>query len=117
MGTAAALLGIGGGLFWSCSVLQATPPKTDDRSRQSVPGAVTPFGEVIRGPHGKSEIALTFDAGANAECFEDLIAALETAQVHSTFFITGNFAQRNTECAKAITRHVDTYEAVRISED
>jgi peptidoglycan/xylan/chitin deacetylase (PgdA/CDA1 family) len=101
--TAAVLLGIG--LFWSCSVLQATRPKTDDRSRQLVPGAVTPFGEVVRGPRGKSEIAITFDGGANAECFEDLIAALETARVHSTFFITGNFAQRNVECAKAITKH------------
>ncbi|HEV2842824.1 MAG TPA: polysaccharide deacetylase family protein [Chthoniobacterales bacterium] len=68
-------------------------------------GAVTRLGEVVRGPRGKSEIALTFDAGANAECFEDLIAALEKAQVHSTFFITGNWAQRNMDCAKAITKY------------
>jgi peptidoglycan/xylan/chitin deacetylase (PgdA/CDA1 family) len=61
--------------------------------------------EIERGPRGKSQIALTFDAGANAECFEDLIAALEKAHVHSTFFITGNWAQRNMECAKAITKH------------
>ena len=61
--------------------------------------------EIERGPRGKSQIALTFDAGANAECFEDLIAALEAAHVHSTFFITGNWAQRNIDCAKAITKH------------
>jgi peptidoglycan/xylan/chitin deacetylase (PgdA/CDA1 family)/rhodanese-related sulfurtransferase len=61
--------------------------------------------EIERGPRGKSQIALTFDAGANAECFEDLIAALESARVHSTFFITGNWAQRNMDCAKAITKH------------
>ena len=61
--------------------------------------------EIERGPRGKSQIALTFDAGANAECFEDLIAALESAHVHSTFFITGNWAQRNLDCAKAITKH------------
>jgi peptidoglycan/xylan/chitin deacetylase (PgdA/CDA1 family)/rhodanese-related sulfurtransferase len=61
--------------------------------------------EIERGPRGKSQIALTFDAGANAECFEDLIAALEKARVHSTFFITGNWAQRNMDCAKAITKH------------
>jgi peptidoglycan/xylan/chitin deacetylase (PgdA/CDA1 family) len=61
--------------------------------------------EIGRGPRGKSEIALTFDAGANAECFEDLIASLERAHVHSTFFITGNWAQRNIDCAKAITKH------------
>jgi peptidoglycan/xylan/chitin deacetylase (PgdA/CDA1 family) len=61
--------------------------------------------EIERGPRGKSQIALTFDAGANAECFEDLIAALESAHVQSTFFITGNWAQRNMDCAKAITKH------------
>ena len=77
----------------------------DEHSRQAVPGAVTSFGEVVRGVKGKKQIALTFDAGANAECFEDLIAALENARVHSTFFITGNFAQRHEPCAKAITRH------------
>lgn len=103
--TAAVLIGVCVWLLWNCSVLQATQPKDDDRSRQSVPGVVAPFGEVVRGPRGKSEIAITFDGGANAECFEDLIAALETSRVHSTFFITGNFAQRNVECAKAITKH------------
>lgn len=61
--------------------------------------------EIERGARGRSEIALTFDAGANAECFQDLIAALESAHVHSTFFITGNWAQRNRDCAEAITKH------------
>lgn len=64
-----------------------------------------PFGEVVRGPRGKSEIALTFDAGAEAECFEDLINALESAKVHSTFFVTGNWAQKHGDCAAAITKH------------
>ena len=77
----------------------------ETHSQQVVPGAVTSFGEVVRGAKGKRQIALTFDAGANAECFDDLIAALESAHVHSTFFITGVFAQRHEPCAKAITRH------------
>jgi peptidoglycan/xylan/chitin deacetylase (PgdA/CDA1 family) len=102
---AAALIVIGVGLSWGCAVLEATKPKRDEHGRQAVPGLVTPFGEVVRGPRGKSEIAITFDAGAHAECFEDLIAALETARVHSTFFITGNFAQRHEPCAKAIAKH------------
>jgi peptidoglycan/xylan/chitin deacetylase (PgdA/CDA1 family) len=34
-----------------------------------------------------------------------LIAALEKANVHSTFFITGNWAQKNRDCAAAITKH------------
>ena len=103
--TAIVLVLISLGLFLNSAVSKATRPKDDSKSRQSVAGVVTPFGEVVRGPRGKSEIAITFDAGANAECFDDLIAALETAQVHSTFFITGNFAQRHEQCAKAITKH------------
>jgi peptidoglycan/xylan/chitin deacetylase (PgdA/CDA1 family) len=61
--------------------------------------------EVTRGPHGKSEIALTFDAGGTADCFDDLIVALEKAHVCSTFFITGNWASQNRDCAQAITKH------------
>lgn len=92
-------------LLFGSPLLPAARPKTDEHSRQTVPGIVTPMGEVVRGARGKNEIALTFDAGANAECFDDLIATLETARVHSTFFITGNFAQRHEPCAKAITKH------------
>jgi peptidoglycan/xylan/chitin deacetylase (PgdA/CDA1 family) len=92
-------------LLWACSHARAVRPMKDEHSRQAVPGAVTSFGEVLRGVKGKKQIALTFDAGANAECFDDLIAALENARVHSTFFITGNFAQRHEPCAKAITGH------------
>jgi peptidoglycan/xylan/chitin deacetylase (PgdA/CDA1 family) len=93
------------GLFCTSSVLEGTRPKTENKNPQRGPGVVTPFGEVVRGPRGKSQIAITFDAGANAECFDDLIAALAAAQVHSTFFITGNFAQRHEPCAKAITKY------------
>lgn len=92
-------------LLLGFSLMGAMRPARDERSRQIVPGTVTSFGEVVRGSKGKQHIALTFDAGANAECFDDLIAALETAHVHSTFFITGNFAQRHEPCAKAITKH------------
>jgi len=92
------------GLLLGFSVTAARP-KPDQQSRQTVPGIVTPMGEIVRGARGKNEIALTFDAGANAECFDDLIAALESTHVHSTFFITGNFAQRHEPCAKAITKH------------
>ena len=64
-----------------------------------------PGREVERGPRGHSEIAITFDAGAEADCFDDLITALESAHVHSTFFITGNWAQKNRHCAEAIRKH------------
>ena len=79
-------------------------PGTENCSSAS-PETAGPFGEVIRGPRGKSEIALTFDGGADAECFEDLIGALERAHVNSTFFITGRFTQEHADCAAEITKH------------
>ena len=62
-------------------------------------------GEILRGPIGKGQIALTFETGKGAECFEDLIAALERTHVRSTFFVTGSWAEQNRDCAAAITKH------------
>lgn len=62
------------------------------------------FREVDRGPRGKHEIALTFDAGAEAECFDDLITALANAHAKSTFFITGKFVDDHADCAAEITK-------------
>jgi peptidoglycan/xylan/chitin deacetylase (PgdA/CDA1 family) len=92
-------------LLAAISLLRASYPKAEGRNQISKNATTAgPFGEVVRGPRGKSEIALTFDAGAEAECFEDLIVALESAKVHSTFFVTGNWAQKNRDCAAAITK-------------
>jgi peptidoglycan/xylan/chitin deacetylase (PgdA/CDA1 family) len=87
------------------SFVYATRVSPGKRIQLASPETAGPFGEVIRGPRGKSEIALTFDGGAEAECFEDLIAALERAHVNSTFFITGRFAQQHADCATEITKH------------
>jgi peptidoglycan-N-acetylglucosamine deacetylase len=95
-------------LFLGCSVLRASHPTANAIGQAAISKNATatgPFGEIVRGPKGKSEIALTFDAGAETECFEDLIAVLKNANVHSTFFITGNWAQKNRECAAAITKN------------
>jgi len=95
-------------LFLGCSLLRASHPRLDTTRQRAISNNATttgPFGEIVRGPRGKSEIALTFDAGADADCFEDLIAALESAHVHSTFFITGNWAQKNRDCTAAVTKH------------
>ena len=62
-------------------------------------------GEVDRGPRGKKEIALTFDGGAEAECFDDLITALAKAHASSTFFITGKFVRQHADCAAEITKY------------
>lgn len=86
-------------------MLRASYPKAEKRNQISKNATTAgPFGEIVRGPRGRSEVALTFDAGAEAECFDDLISALESAHVHSTFFVTGNWAQKNRECAEAITK-------------
>lgn len=92
-------------LLWDSSSLYATRVTPDKTSRLASPETVGSFGEIVRGPRGKSEIALTFDAGAEAECFEDLITALEGAHVNSTFFITGRFARQHGDCAAEITKH------------
>jgi peptidoglycan/xylan/chitin deacetylase (PgdA/CDA1 family) len=87
------------------SLLFATRVAPGKTSQLASPETVGSSGEVIRGPRGKSEIALTFDGGADAECFEDLIAALGNAHVNSTFFITGKFIQQHADCTKEITKH------------
>jgi peptidoglycan/xylan/chitin deacetylase (PgdA/CDA1 family) len=74
------------------------------RNRKKSPD-LDPTREVDRGPRGYSQVAITFDSGAVSDCFDDLITALESAHVHSTFFITGNWAQKNRQCAEAITKH------------
>ncbi len=61
--------------------------------------------EIGRGPRPSGRIALTFDAGGEASCFYDLVAALARAHVASTFFITGRWAYENPDCARAITAH------------
>ena len=82
--------------------LQATHVAPDSQSKNARANGSS--GEVVRGPRGHSQIALTFDAGAEAECFDDLVNALSAAHVHSTFFITGRFVNDHPECATEITR-------------
>ncbi len=78
---------------------------TSPRVRSATAGNTDRNGEIIRGPRGKFEVALTFDADAKADCFDDLIATLEKAHVHSTFFVSGKWAQQNRVCAEAIPKH------------
>jgi peptidoglycan/xylan/chitin deacetylase (PgdA/CDA1 family) len=82
-------------------------------SHMRVPAASNPaqvekmgrFREVDRGPLGKHEIALTFDGGTEADCFDDLMTNLANANVHSTFFVTGRFVNDHPDCAAAITKY------------
>jgi peptidoglycan/xylan/chitin deacetylase (PgdA/CDA1 family) len=77
----------------------------DEKNRPARSGKTGKLGEVDRGPRGKQEIALTFDAGAEAECFDDLITALANTHASSTFFITGRFVHDHADCAAEITKH------------
>jgi peptidoglycan/xylan/chitin deacetylase (PgdA/CDA1 family) len=89
------------------SLLDAVHVKSEasDKNRLEQTGKIGAFGEMDRGPRGKHEIALTFDAGAEAECFDDLITALANAHASSTFFITGRFVHDHADCAAEITKH------------
>jgi peptidoglycan/xylan/chitin deacetylase (PgdA/CDA1 family) len=75
------------------------------RNRPARTEKTGPLGELDRGPRGKKEIALTFDAGADAECFDGLIRPLANAHASSTFFITGRFVHDHSDCAAEITKH------------
>lgn len=89
------------------SFLYATHVKSEagDRNRPNQNAKMGKLGEVDRGPRGKNEVAFTFDAGAEAECFDDLITALANAHASGTFFITGRFVHDHADCAAEITKH------------
>lgn len=53
-----------------------------------------PPREISRGPRGRRQIALTFDAGGEAEGFPALLDILDQKQVRATFFLTGKWVLR-----------------------
>ena len=106
---AAGAIAVGTCVLWvsASSVLYASHVKSGATvgNRPAGMEKVGTFGEVDRGPRGKKEIALTFDAGAEAECFDDLVTALANAHASSTFFITGKFVREHGDCAAEITKY------------
>lgn len=58
--------------------------------------------EVWRGVRGRKRIALTFDAGGERDGADELLQALKDAGVHSTFFVTGDFARNNSDLVRQI---------------
>jgi peptidoglycan-N-acetylglucosamine deacetylase len=91
----------------STSVVASLAPSENSNSPppslRAIP--VNPQWEIKRGLRGKHQIALTFDAGGEVECFQELVTDLESARVHSTFFVTGRWAESNPECAREIIQH------------
>jgi len=49
-----------------------------------------------------SLVALTFDVAMNEEGVTDVLSLLEKEQVHATFFLSANWAEKHPETAKAI---------------
>jgi peptidoglycan-N-acetylglucosamine deacetylase len=80
------------------SPVPSTPPQTTAPPNPVPTTAPTPglpaslLGrDLERVPTGDRLVALTFDAGANADGVASILATLEQQQVRATFFLTGDF--------------------------
>lgn len=58
--------------------------------------------ELTRGPRGHRQIALTFDAGGDADGFPELLAELDRSHRPATFFVTAQWVQRYPAYAKML---------------
>jgi peptidoglycan/xylan/chitin deacetylase (PgdA/CDA1 family) len=55
---------------------------------------------IWRGPSGKSQVALTFDAGAGAKSTPKILAILKAYEVKSTMLLTGQWARDNPDLVR-----------------
>ncbi|MGV3532316.1 MAG: polysaccharide deacetylase family protein [Chthoniobacteraceae bacterium] len=60
--------------------------------------------EMICGPSGKQQVALTFDLGAEVGSLSEVLEALNAARVRVTFFITGEWATQHPAWVRRISR-------------
>jgi peptidoglycan/xylan/chitin deacetylase (PgdA/CDA1 family) len=60
--------------------------------------------DIERIPTTRKVVALTFDAGANADGVPAILATLANEQVTATFFLTGNFTQQFPDSVRSIAR-------------
>jgi len=103
---------------------QSTPPLTVVSSPASPTIAPTPTAQVLAGFAGKDivrlptttrVVALTFDAGANANAIPEILATLRSENVPATFFLTGNWVRhfpaqaRDVGALFPIGNHSDTH--------
>ena len=84
---------VGGGAAWGAgaasAATQPVPPGLGGRNWTVIPA--TP-----------KVVALTFDAGANADAVPSILATLKSGDVPATFFLTGDFVKAFTPASKAI---------------
>jgi peptidoglycan/xylan/chitin deacetylase (PgdA/CDA1 family) len=86
-----------------------TPVPTATRAPPSVtptPGSriTRPPGEIEIGNRERKEMSLTFDCGASGEPLPRILTALREAGVHTTFFITGQWATVYPELTRQVAR-------------
>jgi peptidoglycan/xylan/chitin deacetylase (PgdA/CDA1 family) len=73
-----------------------TRPATSSTSKPATTPA-PPFPQSLLGqdieriPHAQRVVALTFDAGANADAVDSILATLAQQHIRATFFLTGDF--------------------------
>ena len=56
------------------------------------------WSQVVRGPVGNKQVALTFDAGASGETCPRVLSTLRERGIHITMFFTGKFAEQYPDC-------------------
>ncbi|HUY48430.1 MAG TPA: polysaccharide deacetylase family protein [Streptosporangiaceae bacterium] len=85
-----------------------TPTPAAPRSTSQVPSSARPITGRLAGtdwtyiPTTRHVVALTFDAGANADAVPSILATLRRDHVPATFFLTGNFVRDFPAAARAI---------------
>ena len=84
-------------------LLAAAPVPASAPAERELRDAVA-VAELERGPRGALRLAMTFDAGGEADAFPALVAALASARVRSTFFLTGEWMQKHPELVTVLVR-------------
>ena len=79
----------------------APPPTTTTTPTQAVPAGLAGT-EWTTIPTSRKVVALTFDAGANADGVSSILATLRRDGVRATFFLTGTFVRTFPGAARAI---------------
>jgi peptidoglycan/xylan/chitin deacetylase (PgdA/CDA1 family) len=79
----------------------ASPSPAPDAHPTSFPAALA-GQDVERLPTNEKVVALTFDAGANADAVPSILATLAKEHITATFFLTGDFVNKYPERAKLI---------------
>jgi len=84
--------------------IPASTPSEGELPVQSGARDVVAVAELHRGPRGAHRLAMTLDAGGEADAFPALVAALSSAGVRSTFFLTGEWMQKHPELVAVLVR-------------